>query len=108
MWRSVAVSSRPSASAGARTVTVCAVFHAPAANVSVRVCRVVSVSTSAAASLLVTVTVTGPDGREVSASVYVPLVPSGTVSPVPAALTASPALSPSVTVTATADTVAPA
>ena len=70
------VSSKPSSSSSAETVTVRAVFHVAALNVTAPCAPATASSAStvaALASLLAIATVTGPVGCVDSATVYVPL-----------------------------------
>ena len=90
------MSSRPSSSSPALTVTVCAVSHVVPVNVSTPGARV----TSSVAAPSTTVTVTGALGSVARATVYVAVAFSSTDSAV--GLTVSAGLSSSVTVTVTA------
>ena len=96
MCVSDAVSSRPSSSSPALTVTVCAVSHVVPVNVSTPGARV----TSSVAAPSTTATVTGALGSVARATVYVAVAFSSTDSAV--GLTVSAGWSSSVTVTVTA------
>ena len=106
---SVTVSSSPSSSCPAATVTVCAVFHAAAANVSDNVASAATplAVTALPSSALSTPTVTGPPGRVFRRSVYVFAAPSS-ASASAVGVTSRPGVSSSVTVTVTAATVSAA